>query len=90
VRKSSVDNAALQQLWAQKPYLRVPYDQLESGPTTPATVGSVIGNFQGFRDAERDGLTRMLTENVAPKDALKRTQKDADAAIADYNARVSG
>ena len=42
VRKSSVDDPALQQLWSQKPYLRVPYDQLESGPTTPATVGSVI------------------------------------------------
>jgi sn-glycerol 3-phosphate transport system substrate-binding protein len=90
VRKSSVDEPALQQLWSQKPYLRVPYDQLESGPTTPATVGSVIGNFQGFRDAERDGLTRMLTENVSPKDALKRTQNDATAAIADYNARVGG
>jgi sn-glycerol 3-phosphate transport system substrate-binding protein len=90
IRTSAVDDPALQQLWSQKPYLRVPYDQLESGPTTPATVGSVIGNFQGFRDAERDGLTRMLTENVSPSAALRRTQNDADAAIADYNARVGG
>ena len=90
IRRSAVDDPALQRLWAEKPFLRVPYDQLESGPTTPATVGSVIGNFQGFRDAERDGLTRMLTENVSPSVALRRTQKDADAAIADYNARVGG
>jgi ABC-type glycerol-3-phosphate transport system substrate-binding protein len=88
VRRSSLDDPELQALWAENPALRVPYDQLESGPTNPATVGSVIGDYQGVRDAVTEGLTRMLANGVSPKKALAGAQRQADEAIRAYNDRI--
>jgi sn-glycerol 3-phosphate transport system substrate-binding protein len=88
IRRSALDDPALQALWAENPALRVPYDQLESGPTNAATVGSVIGDYQGVRDAVAEGLTRMFAEGVSPKQALAGAQKQADAAIQAYNDRL--
>ena len=88
LRTTALDDPELQALWAQNPALRVPYDQLESGPTNPATVGSVIGDYQGVRDAVADGLIRMLAEGVSPKKALAGAQKKADEAIVAYNDRI--
>jgi sn-glycerol 3-phosphate transport system substrate-binding protein len=88
IRKSALDDPALQALWTENPALRVPYDQLESGPTNAATIGSVIGDYQGVRDAVAEGLTRMLANGVSPKKALAGAQQQADEAIAAYNERV--
>ncbi len=88
IRQSSLEDTALQAIWAENPELRIPYDQLESGPVNPATVGSVIGDYQGVREAVRDALTRMLTSDLSPKQALRQAQRDANAAIEEYNDRV--
>jgi hypothetical protein len=48
----------------------------------------VIGNYQGVRDAVRDALTEMLTKGASVDSALRQAQKNADAAIADYNERI--
>ena len=88
IRKSSLDDPALQQLWADKPFLEVPYEQLGSGPNNATTAGSVIGAYQAVREAVREGFVRMLTEGQSPKAALAQAARVATAAIQDYNSRV--
>jgi sn-glycerol 3-phosphate transport system substrate-binding protein len=88
IRTSATEEPVLVQRWAQDPAFRTAYDQLLSGPTDDATVGSLIGDYQGVRDAVRDALTAMLTEGLTAEEALARAQRDATAAIVDYNERV--
>lgn len=88
VRESAPDDPDLAEKWAADPAFRVGYDQLLSGPTNDATVGSVIGDYQGVRNAVRDGLTSMLTQGVSPQEALEAADRKADAAIEEYNRRV--
>ena len=63
-------------------------DQLAAGPDNATTQGSVIGAYQGVRNAVRDGFVRMLTQGQSPKAALKQAQQEATKAIQDYNSRV--
>lgn len=88
IRKSATEDPALAEKWRDDPAFRVGYDQLLSGPTNDATVGSVIGDYQGVRNAVRDGLTAMLVQNLSPEKALELAQRKADAAIEEYNRRV--
>ena len=88
IRRSSLKDPALQALWAERPFLKVPYDQLAAGPDNATTQGSVIGAYQGVRDAVRDGFVRMLSQGQSPKAAIKQAQQEATAAIEDYNSRV--
>ncbi|MCZ7526431.1 MAG: ABC transporter substrate-binding protein [Acidimicrobiia bacterium] len=87
-RRSVADDPGVQAFWAEQPGFRVGFDQLETGPVDEATVGAVIGDYQGVRDAVRDGLTAMLTQGVTPAAALAQAQEDADAAIEEYNRRL--
>ena len=88
IRRSSLKDPALQALWAERPFLRVPYDQLAAGPDNATTQGSVIGAYQGVRNAVRDGFVRMLTQGQSPKASIKQAQQEATTAIQDYNSRV--
>ena len=88
IRKSAPDDPQLAETWSATPIFRVAYDQLVSGPLDDATVGSVIGDYQGVRDAVRDGLTAMLAQGKSPQEALAQAQSAADAAIQEYNTRV--
>ena len=56
------------------------------GPTTPATVGSVIGNYQGCRHAIREGLAERFAEDGG-RGAHKATPTRRSW---DYNVCVSG
>lgn len=88
IRQSAPEDPQLAEKWGADPNFRTGYDQLVSGPLDDATVGSVIGDYQGVRNAVRDGLTSMLAEGKSPEEALAQAQSDADAAIEEYNARV--
>ena len=77
----------MQSFWAQNPAYRVAYDQLLQ-PGGPAANGSVIGAYQGVRDAVRDALVAMLSEHLSVADAVGRAQRGATTAIRDYNARL--
>jgi sn-glycerol 3-phosphate transport system substrate-binding protein len=90
IRRSEVQLPAVQRLWTDDPNFEVAYDQLVEGPTNAATSGSLIGDYDGVRQAVTNGLTAMIVKHASPKDALARAQREADKAIADYNARVSG
>jgi sn-glycerol 3-phosphate transport system substrate-binding protein len=88
IRESSLEDPALEQLWTEKPFLRIPYEQVSSGPDNPTTAGSVIGDYQGVRDVIRAAFVRMLTRDQSPKDALRQAEREATAAIRAYNERV--
>jgi len=87
IRKSAAASPAVQSFWNDNPTYRISYDQLLA-PGGPAADGSVIGAYQGVRDAVRDGLVAMLGDGIAVKAALARAQRGADRAIRDYTARV--
>jgi sn-glycerol 3-phosphate transport system substrate-binding protein len=88
IRKSSAESAEMQQYWAQNPTYKVAYDQLLSGPTNPATSGSVIGQYTGVRDAIRDAENSMFLNGTDPKRALEDAASNANAAIEDYNSKL--
>ena len=88
MRSSAAQVAQLQQTWAHDPIFKVAYDQLVSGPTNVATIGSLIGDYQGVRDAVKDGMLSMLTGGLSPQAALAKAQKQADASITAYNTRL--
>ncbi len=90
IRKSAVHDPAGQELWVEMPMYRVAYDQLEAGESSAAASGSVIGDYQGVRDAVVDSIVRMLTKNVPPADAVADAQRIATQRIEAYNQRVGG
>lgn len=90
IRESAAEDPSVQQLYAERPFLRVPFDQLETGAVNTTTSGAVIGDYQGVRDAVRDGLDRMLTQGQSPKAALAQAEQDSTDAIQEYNSRVGG
>jgi sn-glycerol 3-phosphate transport system substrate-binding protein len=89
IRESAADDRALQQKWRRDPAFQVGYEQLLAGPTNDATVGSLIGDYQGVRDAVRDAMEAML-RGRSPDDALAQAQRDATEKIRAYNDRVVG
>ena len=89
IRRTTLDDARVKALWAERPLFRVAYDQLQSGPATAATSGPLIGDYQGVRDAIVSSLVAMLTGDLTPDEAVRRAQRDADAAIAAYEERVT-
>lgn len=88
VRKSAAAMPSVRAFWAAQPAFEVAYDQLLV-PDGRAADGSVIGNYQGVRDAVTDGITELLTQGKSAQDALADTEAEADRAIAEYNDRVS-
>lgn len=77
-------------MWRDSPQTRVAYDQLISGPNDRVAAGPVLGDPTSVGDAVVDALTRMLTGDLSPRNALRQAQRDADAALADYNERLNG
>jgi sn-glycerol 3-phosphate transport system substrate-binding protein len=88
IRRSASQDLALQRMWQDDPQTRVAYDQLLSGRTNPVSAGPVVGAHSGIRDAVVDALTRMLTGDLSPNDALRQAQHDANTALAEYNERL--
>ncbi len=87
-RLSAVDDPAVQARWEEEPAFRSAVDQLVESETTTATVGSVIGDYQGVRNAVTKALEAMLRGDLTPEEALAQAQQEADAAIQEYNTRI--
>lgn len=88
IRQSATEEPALKAAWAKDASFRAGYDQLIAGKVTAANSGSRIGDYQGVRDAVRDGLDAML-RGKTPAAALKQAQAAATAKIQAYNSRVA-
>jgi sn-glycerol 3-phosphate transport system substrate-binding protein len=91
-REDSTTIPPLSTLWKQKPYYRIPYDQLLKGPQNDATAGPVIGPYGakgvGVRGAVIDAMDSMFNQNVEPQTALTNAARNANAALTDYNKRI--
>ncbi len=87
IRRSAAESAEVQEFWRTHPEFKIPYTQLLA-PGGPAADGSVIGNYQGVRDAVQDGVVAMLTQGRSPAQALAQAQARADRAIREYNDRI--
>jgi sn-glycerol 3-phosphate transport system substrate-binding protein len=88
IRADATTVPALAQKWAAEPIYRVSYDQLTTGAENAATAGSLIGDYQGVRDAIKDGMLSMLTGGLSPTAALQKAQREADTSITAYNDRL--
>jgi len=87
IRRSAAESPEVQGFWKKRPEFKIPYEQLLV-PGGPSADGSVIGDYQGVRDAVEDGVVAMLTQGLSPAKALARAQAAADRAIRDYNERI--
>lgn len=86
IRTDAVELPAVQELWAERPQFRVPFDQLvEAGAPFG---GPVIGNYKDFREAIVTSLERMMLQGQEPAAALAQAQSEATGAIQRYNERV--
>ncbi len=88
IRPDATQVPALAQNWAAEPIYRVSYDQLTTGEENASTAGSLIGDYQGVRDAVKDGMLSMLTGGLPPEAGLQKAQREADAVIKAYNDRL--
>jgi sn-glycerol 3-phosphate transport system substrate-binding protein len=87
-RKSSATDPRVQQLWAESPQFRVAFDQLQSGQTSIASSGSVLGAYKDVREAIVKGMEEMWLQGKDPDAALADAAKAADDAIKQYNDRI--
>ena len=88
IRSDATTVPILAKKWAAEPYYRVSYDQLTTGEENASTAGSLIGDYQGVRDAVKNAMIAMLSGGLSPAAALKQAQANATAAITTYNQRL--
>ncbi len=88
IRADATKVPVLAQRWAAEPIYRVSYDQLTTGPEDAASAGTLLGNYQGLRDAVKNGLISMLTGGLTPAAALRQAENEANDAISSYNDRI--
>jgi len=58
IRTDATTVPSLAQKWAAEPIYRVSYDQLTTGAVERSTAGSLIGDYQGVRDAIKAECSR--------------------------------
>jgi sn-glycerol 3-phosphate transport system substrate-binding protein len=88
VRNSSYDLPPAQEIMAKYPGFRTAMEIFLRSPTTPATVGPLVGPFNEVREAVLRGLEEMVVRNKDPIEALDDAAKEANQIIEDYNRRV--
>jgi sn-glycerol 3-phosphate transport system substrate-binding protein len=88
VRMSSTTYPDLVAKWAKDPNYKVAYTQLTTGKLSNANIGSLIGDYQGVRNAVADGLEQMVANKASPKNASSFAQNEANTAIQNYNSRI--
>jgi sn-glycerol 3-phosphate transport system substrate-binding protein len=87
IRRSAVEQPAVTEQWGEHPQFKVAYDQLLEGGADFG--GPVIGPYKEVREAIISSLERLVVEDQPPDQALAAAKEEADAAIEDYNNRVS-
>ncbi len=84
------EDAAVQELWAERPGYQVAYEQLADDNLPPGGGGPVIGAYVEFRNAVEDAIEALVLDGADPAETAATLQEEADAAIASYNDRVAG
>jgi len=88
VRVSATTIPVLAAKWSADPSFRVAYQQLTSGAVNNANLGSLIGDYQGVRNAITDGFIQMLSSHLSPLAAAQYAEQEANTAIDNYNQRA--
>ena len=88
VRRSATAVAELQQTWASETRPKRAHNPKALGPPKTPAAGARPQEYQGVRDAVKDGMLSMLTGGLSPQAALEKAQKQADASIKAYNTRL--
>ena len=84
------EDAAVQELWAERPGYQVAYEQLADDNLPPGGGGPVIGAYVEFRNAVEDAIEALVLDEADPAETAATLQEEADRAIASYNDRVAG
>ncbi|HVU12418.1 MAG TPA: ABC transporter substrate-binding protein [Phototrophicaceae bacterium] len=88
ITKGSQDLLASQGYFDQNPNAKTAVDQLADAKQSPATAGAVMGPFPQIRTLVDQAIQNVL--NGADVDStLSDLKTQADAALADYNSRLS-
>jgi sn-glycerol 3-phosphate transport system substrate-binding protein len=87
IRKSSLDQAPIKDLYASDPRFAVAYQQLISGAVTPATAGPVLGPQSEVRQATSEAM-QAIFGGADVKTSLDTAAQKADAQISDYAKRT--
>jgi sn-glycerol 3-phosphate transport system substrate-binding protein len=86
VRTDALTLDPLKTTWATDPRFKVPYDQLLAAPDAPTSVGPIVGPLREVRTVTAQGVAAIFGgADVAS--SLASSAQQADALIADYNAR---
>jgi len=88
IRVSATKFPVLATRWANDPNYKVGYTQLTSGTLNFSNIGSLIGDYQGVRNAVADGLEQMVANGMSAQAAAAFAQNEANTAIQNYNSRV--
>jgi sn-glycerol 3-phosphate transport system substrate-binding protein len=88
IRRSATKLPVLVQRWTSDPNYEVGYTQLTTGTLSNANIGSLIGDYQGVRNAVADGLEQMVANKMSPKKAAAFAENEANTAIENYNSRI--
>jgi sn-glycerol 3-phosphate transport system substrate-binding protein len=88
VRKSSVQTATIQHLWATYPEYKVAYNEINNGANTTATAGSVIGPYDDVRTDVLNAEISMFTQGVSPAAAVKAAEQNVNSTLSSYNSRL--
>ena len=73
--------------WASDPNYRVGYTQLTTGTLSNSNIGSLIGDYQGVRNAVVDGLEQMVANGMSPSGRRLRRERGQHR-HQDYNSRI--
>ena len=76
----------LRSTWAQHPALRVAYDVLAAGGTSPEALGPLSGPAADLHQLLADAVVEVLERGGDPHEALARASADGDELLAAYNA----
>jgi sn-glycerol 3-phosphate transport system substrate-binding protein len=88
VRKSSVQTATIQHLWATYPEYRVAYNEINNGTNSAATAGSVIGPYDDVRTDILNAEISMFTQGVTPAKAVAAAASNVNQTLSSYNSRL--
>jgi len=88
IRMSATKLPVLMSKWASDPNYEVGYAQLTSGKLSNANIGSLIGDYQGVRNAVADGIEQMVANSMSPQAAASFAENEANTAIQTYNSRI--
>jgi sn-glycerol 3-phosphate transport system substrate-binding protein len=84
------EDAAVQELWAERPGYQIAYEQLADDNLPPGGGGPVIGGYVEFRNAMEEAIEALVLDGADPAATAATLQEQADEAIAAYNDRVPG